>query len=303
MATMIEVVPLLGAIAAVWLAIAQGLWALDLLLFTGLYLFTMAGVEMGFHRLVSHRQFGTVPALRALLLVGGSMAGEGTPMLWAAVHRLHHQHADGPDDPHSPVYGRRGLLGRLRGFVRVQFLWYTRVPAVARFRAMLRAYRRDGALPAGDDGRFLRAVADLLNDPLVDRIERRYGLWVLSGYALPTAVGALAAGPWGALHGLLWGGFARDFAVKQVTFAINSVGHTIGVRSAGAHAGASRNNAVMALFTLGAGWHANHHDDPGAAVLRFRWWQVDPVGVAIQGLARLGLAWNVCDRRKRDRDT
>ena len=45
------------------------------------------------------------PAVRAALLICGSMAVEGAAITWAANHLKHHAYADEPGDPHSPVEG------------------------------------------------------------------------------------------------------------------------------------------------------------------------------------------------------
>jgi stearoyl-CoA desaturase (delta-9 desaturase) len=37
----------------------------------------------------------------------------------------------------------------------------------------------------------------------------------------------------------------------------------------------SRNNALLALITLGEGWHNNHHRFSVSARQGFRWWELD----------------------------
>jgi stearoyl-CoA desaturase (delta-9 desaturase) len=49
----------------------------------------------------------------------------------------------------------------------------------------------------------------------------------------------------------------------------------------------------IALLTMGEGWHNNHHAFPRAAVLRFKWWQIDLSGAVILLLGRLSLAWSI----------
>jgi stearoyl-CoA desaturase (delta-9 desaturase) len=294
----IQGLPLLGLGAGVWLFLREGIRPLDVALLVGMYLLTMTGVELGFHRYFSHRTFETTRPLRALLLVLGSMAGQGSALLWSGVHRMHHAHTDQPGDLHSPTLGRSGGWQRVRGFFWAQFLWYLDAPAIPRFGRFLAHYRvAPGDTPAPEDDsqdwRLARTMPDLLRDEGLLRLNQRYGLWVLLGFALPAAVGGLVTGTWdGALRGLVWGGLVRYFLVQQVTFAINSVTHTLGTRPLETRDD-SRNNAVMAVLTLGAGWHNNHHAFPGSAFTDFRWWQVDPLGWLIRLLARLGWAWDV----------
>ncbi|MCY1076127.1 acyl-CoA desaturase [Archangium lansingense] len=294
----VQGLPLLGFCAGVWLFLREGLSGLDLGLLVGMYLLTMIGIEVGFHRYFAHRTFETTRPLRALFLILGSMAGQGSALLWSAVHRVHHANTDQPGDPHSPLLGRRGAWDGLCGFFWAQFLWYLDVPAIGRFGRLVERHRASPAdlLASTEDDqahRFARTLPDLLRDEPLVRLNQRYGTWVLLGFALPTLVGGLVTGSWaGALRGLVWGGLVRYYVVQQVTFAINSVGHTVGSRSLNSRDD-SRNNVVMALLTLGAGWHNNHHAFPGSARVDFRWWQVDLGGLLLRLLARLGLAWDL----------
>ena len=294
----VQGLPLLGFCAGVWLYLREGVSGLDLGLLGGMYLLTMVGIEVGFHRYFAHRTFETTRPMRALFLILGSMAGQGSALLWSAVHRTHHAHTDQPGDLHSPLLGRRGFWGGLRGFFWAQFLWYLEVPAIGRFGRLLDRYRAApaGLLTAKEDDqahRIARTLPDLLRDEPLVRLNQRYGTWVLVGFALPALVGGLVTQSWdGALRGFVWGGLVRYYIVQQVTFAINSVGHTVGVRSLNSR-DTSRNNVVMALLTLGAGWHNNHHAFPGSVRTDFRWWQVDLGGLLVRLLARLGLAWDL----------
>ena len=295
---MMQGLPLLGLGAGVWLFAREGIRWLDVGLLVGMYLLTMTGIELGFHRYFAHRTFETTHPLRALLLILGSMAGQGSALLWSGVHRWHHAHTDVPGDLHSPTLGRSGTWQRVRGFFWSQFLWYLDSPAIPRFGRFLERHRAppDAALSPAEDSqehRLARTMPDLLRDEALLRLNQRYGLWVLLGFALPAAVGGLVTGTWGgALRGLVWGGFVRYFLVQQITFAINSVTHTLGTRPLETRDD-SRNNGVMAVLTLGAGWHNNHHAFPGSAFTDFRWWQVDVSGQLIRLLARLGWAWDV----------
>jgi stearoyl-CoA desaturase (delta-9 desaturase) len=295
---MVQGLPLLGLGYGVWLFLREGIRPLDVGLLVGMYLLTMTGVELGLHRYFAHRTFETTRPIRALLLILGSMAGQGSALLWSAVHRWHHAHTDVPGDLHSPILGRHGLWQRVCGFFWAQFLWFLDSPAILGFNRSLRRYLASPpeARDAEEDNqtqRLLRTLPDLLRDEALVRLNQRYGLWILLGFALPAAVGGLASGSWeGAWRGLVWGGFVRFSLVQQASFAINTVTHTIGTRPLKTRDD-SRNNVVMAVLTLGAGWHNNHHAFPGSAFTDFRWWQVDISGLFIRVLARLGWAWDV----------
>jgi hypothetical protein len=71
------VVPFAGLGAAVWLAWGHGLNLADILLAAAFYVITGLGVSVGFHRLLTHRSFTAVPALRVALAIAGSTNFEG----------------------------------------------------------------------------------------------------------------------------------------------------------------------------------------------------------------------------------
>jgi stearoyl-CoA desaturase (delta-9 desaturase) len=244
--------------------------ALRLALFASFYLVSMLGVTVGFHRLLSHASFACPRAVRGVLAAMGCLAAEGPPIFWVATHRLHHQHSDQEGDPHSPALLVPGA-GRLRGFVHAHVGW------------MLTA------VPANP----LRYAPDLLRDPVIVRVNRRYRAILAAGLVAPALLGlALEGGAVGALDGLLWGGLARICAAQHATWAINSVCHLYGSRPWRTRE-ASRNNWLVALFALGEGWHNNHHAAPTSAAHGLRWWQLDPSFAFVRLLRALGLAEKV----------
>jgi fatty-acid desaturase len=70
-----------------------------------LYLLTVIGVTMGFHRLLTHRSFQTPRPVEYFLTVLGCLANQGGGLQWVATHRKHHAHGDREGDPHSPRDG------------------------------------------------------------------------------------------------------------------------------------------------------------------------------------------------------
>ena len=95
----------------------------------------------------------------------------------------------------------------------------------------------------------------------------------------------------------LYAGVARLFLVQQITFCINSVCHLLGDRPNNTN-DFSTNNALLAIPSLGGAWHNNHHASPSSAYIDFRWWQIDIGGYFIRLLALLGLAWNIKEKPK-----
>ncbi|MEI6376980.1 MAG: acyl-CoA desaturase, partial [bacterium] len=51
----------------------------------------------------------------------------------------------------------------------------------------------------------------------------------------------------------------------------------------------SRNSFLLAIITLGEGWHNNHHRYQSAARQGFYWWEIDPTYYTLRFLAALGI--------------
>ncbi len=63
----------------------------------------LLGINIGYHRLLTHRGFRCPKWFEHVLVVIAICCVEDTPARWVAVHRRHHQHADEQPDPHSPL--------------------------------------------------------------------------------------------------------------------------------------------------------------------------------------------------------
>jgi stearoyl-CoA desaturase (delta-9 desaturase) len=69
----------------------------------GFYIITgLLGVNVGYHRLISHRSFQTHKIIEQILSIVGVVTTIGSPMAWSAIHRQHHKTAETKEDPHSP---------------------------------------------------------------------------------------------------------------------------------------------------------------------------------------------------------
>ena len=97
------VVPILGTGYAAILFFQEGISTVNIALLIGLYIWTILGVELGYHRYMTHRSLKMKPFLKKALIGAGAMAADGPPIWWAAIHRRHHVFTDRVGDPHSPV--------------------------------------------------------------------------------------------------------------------------------------------------------------------------------------------------------
>ncbi|HEY7785951.1 MAG TPA: acyl-CoA desaturase [Pyrinomonadaceae bacterium] len=232
--------------------------AIDLLLLLFFYLATTFAVGIGYHRLLTHRGFGSPVWLRRLLAWFGAAALQGGPARWARIHRRHHQMTDKPGDPHTP----------LRGFLHAHVGW---------------VLSRDDE--EGSDYRIL--VPDVSGQDTWLRM-LDYRLMFIFPWVL-TAVVCYAVAGW---RGVLWGGVIRTILLWHFTWCINSVCHVWG-RRPNATKDESRNVWWLGLLTLGEGWHNNHHARPASALHGWRWYQVDISGYVIRLLERTGIIWKV----------
>lgn len=228
---------------------------------------TGLGVTVGLHRLFSHRAFRARRPLELALFILGTAAGQGYPIRWVYDHRIHHRHTDTPGDPHSPVWWGSCRLGAVSGFLHAHCLWLFRPRAAV-------------------DGHVVR---DLAEDGVLVRLDQAAPLIVLAGLLLPGCLGAIVEPtPMGFLKGALWGGAVRMFLLNHVTWSVNSVCHTLGVKPDGLP-NEARNNPLVGLLALGEGWHGNHHLDPSSARHGWRWYQVDITWGVLRVLEAIGL--------------
>jgi stearoyl-CoA desaturase (Delta-9 desaturase) len=268
------VLPFLAIVIAGALLWNTLLDARDLAILGAMYALTALGITVGFHRLLTHRAFQTSRPLRALLAILGSMAVQGPVIDWVADHRKHHTFTDEDGDPHSPHAGQgAGLAGMVRGLwhAHVGWLWSTHGQASSR-----------------------RFAPDLVKDPTMRAINKRFPLIALGSLLIPFLLGfAISGGSWiAALTALLWGGLVRIFLVHHITWSINSICHFFGRRRF-ATEDRSTNVFWLALPSLGEAWHHNHHAFPRSAFHGLRWYELDPSGWLILAMARVGLAWDV----------
>ena len=94
------------------------------------------------------------------------------------------------------------------------------------------------------------------------------------------------------MHALVWGFFVSTSCSWHGTFSINSLSHMFGKRRYET-TDDSRNNCVLALLTMGEGWHNNHHHYQRSANQGFRWWEVDLTYYVLRVLAVFGLVWDL----------
>src|SRR5208337_4418696 len=92
--------------------------------------------------------------------------------------------------------------------------------------------------------------------------------------------------------GLVVGFLCSTVLLYHATFCINSLAHVRGSKRY-VTGDDSRNNWLLALFTMGEGWHNNHHAYQSSARQGFRWWEVDVTYYVLVVLSWLGIVWDL----------
>lgn len=266
----ITTVPFLGFLVGLrflW----GGISGLDLGLLIGLYLVSILGVTIGFHRMLTHGAFDAPPAVRIALAIAGSLAVEGSVIRWVADHRRHHMFTDREGDPHSPhLVEGDGLKAIVQGLWHAHIGWFfvEETTVVSRF------------------------APDLEKDRGLCIVSSLFPLWVVISFALAPTIAFAVTGSWhAALTALVWGSLVRVFLLHHVTWSINSICHFYGKRPYET-GDMSTNNWLMSLVSCGEGWHNNHHAFPSSAVHGLEWWQVDISWMVIRVMQAMKLIRN-----------
>lgn len=165
-------------------------------------------------------------------------------------HRHHHLYSDTGQDVHSP---------RHKGFLYSHVGWIF--------------YRQH-------DATDLVKVSDFASYPEL--------MWLHKLELLPAVVTAglcFLIGGWsGLVVGFLW----STVVLYHATFCINSLAHVHG-RKRYVTGDDSRNNWLLALVTMGEGWHNNHHAYQSSVRQGFYWWEIDVTYGVLVALSWLGI--------------
>ena len=220
----------------------------------GLYWLRIFAIGAGYHRYFSHRAYETSRTFQFLLAALAQSTSQKSVLWWAANHRDHHLHSDTELDVHSP---------RHTGFIYSHVGWI---------------------FSRGQETMNVNRIADFAKFPEL--------MWLHRYEQLPAFVLALICLAVAGWPGLIVGFFWSTVAVYHGTFCINSLAHLVGKRRY-VTGDDSRNNWLLAIITMGEGWHNNHHAYQSSARQGFYWWEYDPTYYLLTLLERLGLVWNL----------
>ena len=235
-------------------AIWSGVTWTALALCAALYVLRMFAVVAGYHRYFSHRAFTTSRAVQFVLAVLAQSSAQKSVLWWAAKHRHHHLHSDTEEDVHSP---------RHKGFIYSHVGWI---------------------FDRKHDQADLGKVADLTRWPELVWLKR----FELAPAVVLAVLCFLVAGWSGLVVGFLW----STVLVYHATFCINSLAHVNGSKRY-VTGDDSRNNWLLAILTLGEGWHNNHHAFQSSARQGFKPWEIDVAYYVLKAMSWVGLIWDL----------
>jgi stearoyl-CoA desaturase (delta-9 desaturase) len=239
---------------ACFAAIWTGVTLQALAICIALYWLRIFAIGAGYHRYFSHRAYSTSRAFQFVLAFVCQTTAQKSVIWWASKHRHHHLHSDTEHDVHSP---------RHKGFIYSHLGWI---------------FSRKHDLPDFDK------VGDLMRYPELQWLHK---LELLPAVMLGVLC-FLVAGWSGLVVGFVW----STVLVYHATFCINSLAHVSG-STRYVTGDDSRNNWLLAVFTMGEGWHNNHHAFQSSVRQGFRWWEIDPTYYLLRGLSWLGLVWDL----------
>ncbi|MFT3776619.1 MAG: acyl-CoA desaturase [Minicystis sp.] len=225
-----------------------------LALAVALYYVRMFGVTAGYHRYFSHRSFRTGRVMQFVFALLATSSAQKGVLWWAAHHRVHHKLSDKPGDVHSVLQD---------GF------WWSHVGWIMSDRYEATEHDK---------------VRDLEKFPELVWLDR----WHL---VPPTVLGVslFLVGGW---YAVVWGLLVSTVLLWHGTFTINSLTHVFGKRRY-ATTDNSRNSLILALVTMGEGWHNNHHYYQRSVRQGFYWWEIDMTFYVLKVMQALGLVWDL----------
>jgi len=234
------------------------------------YVWRVLAMELAAHRYFSHRAFRTSRPVQFLLALMVASSGHRGPIWWAMHHRQHHRHSDEALDVHSPV---------THGFWHAHMGWLT--------------------LPTTVDT-DLDAVKDLSRVPELVWINRWHMIFALGVLVATVLLGAytpLFGGTGMGWATAVWAFFVPTVLGLHAAFAVNTLTHG---RRPGIFShrrfdtgDTTTNSWLLAIPTLGASWHNNHHRAMNAARAGFYWWQLDLTYLTIRAMQALRLVWGL----------
>jgi stearoyl-CoA desaturase (delta-9 desaturase) len=234
-----QIVGHVGSITALWYLSQTADYYLLLISLVVWFFIGPISQVLTLHRLLTHRSFKVSKWMENTLCLISVISTVGPTMSWVSTHRLHHAKTDTVEDPHSPIVGDKfSILRGLQIWIGYGWKMHKLTPYL---------------------------VKDLLRNPVHTFIFNNYfkiifvyimllsvidPVLVLFAYALPMSGTILLVG------------------------IVNVLGHVHGYRSYETR-DHSTNSWIANIFSMGDGWHNNHHAQPQNYRAGEKWWEWD----------------------------
>jgi stearoyl-CoA desaturase (Delta-9 desaturase) len=217
------------------------------------YAVRMFFITGGYHRYFSHRTYSTSRWFQFVIAFMAMTSVQKGVIWWASHHRHHHTHSDQENDVHSPQDG----------------FWWSHVGWIL------------SDEHAETEEHYVR---DLMRFPEL--------VWLNKYHLVPPIAWGVAMFLIAGIPGLVWGMCISTVFCWHGTFTINSLSHVWG-KQRYVTTDTSRNNFILAIITLGEGWHNNHHRFQSSARNGFFWWELDITYYTLKLMSFVGLVWNL----------
>lgn len=230
-----------------------------------LYVTRMFWVTGGYHRYFAHKSYKTSRWFQFVIAFMSQTSAQKGVLWWAAHHRHHHRHSDTPADPHSmKIYG----------------FWYSHIGWIV-----------------GPDFKETdyKTIGDYAKYPELIWLNKHYLVPPVTLALVVMALGGIVNGgsiltmfTSAGFSSLFIGFFLSTVILYHGTFSINSIMHKFGTQRYESH-DESRNSILLALLTLGEGWHNNHHYYEVSGRQGFFWWEIDITYYILRSFQAVGL--------------
>jgi fatty-acid desaturase len=236
-----QIVGHVGSIAALWYLLQTADYHLLLISLVVWFFIGPVSQVLTLHRLLTHRSFKVSKWMENTLCLISVISTVGPTMSWVSTHRLHHAKTDTVEDPHSPVVD--GKFSVLRGLqIWIGYGW--KMHKLTPF--LVKDLMRNPIHTFIFNNYFKIIFAYILLLSVIDPI------LVLFAYALPMSGTILLVG------------------------IVNVLGHVHGYRTYDTR-DHSTNSWIANIFSMGDGWHNNHHAQPQNYRAGEKWWEWDPM--------------------------
>lgn len=206
------------------------------------------GLGVGYHRMLAHRSFEAPKVTRMILILLGSLSGQGKPIEFCLVHRHHHRLSDKETDVQSPN----------RGLIKSVFAW--KFFSSDKFKLSVRDYK------------------ELSRDKFLKWIDRNYYVvyWSILSFVALINFEIFA-------FGLVFPSLIIFYEISVVDFLCHK--RRLGYRNYDIH-DQSVNNWWLSLPTFGLSLHNNHHAHPSSISYSTRWFEIDLGGLIAKMLRK-----------------